>query len=76
MQQMQISFAPLINKMIIFTTSDASFHGHPDPLECPEEVTRKSIALYYYTVEQGVDQSAKETNFVLRPGEQVDVKLP
>ena len=35
--------------MVIFTTSNVSFHGHPDPLQTPEDVTRKSIALYYYT---------------------------
>jgi len=40
---------PLFNRMAIFTTTDFSFHGHPDPLKCPQGRSRKSLALYYYT---------------------------
>jgi Rps23 Pro-64 3,4-dihydroxylase Tpa1-like proline 4-hydroxylase len=41
---------PLFNRCVIFTTSATSFHGHPVPLACPSGVTRKSVALYYYTL--------------------------
>ncbi len=41
--------APLFNRLVIFTTTDSSFHGHPDPLVCPPDVVRRSLALYYYT---------------------------
>ena len=41
---------PHLNNICIFSTDDRSFHGHPDPLDCPENVTRNSIALYYYSV--------------------------
>lgn len=41
--------APEANTMVIFTTDDASWHGHPDPLQCPEDVHRDAIALYYYS---------------------------
>jgi hypothetical protein len=40
---------PEINTMVIFNTTDTSLHGHPRPLECPEERLRSSIALYYYS---------------------------
>ncbi len=40
---------PLYNTMAIFSTTDYSYHGHPDPLTCPEDRSRKSLALYYYT---------------------------
>ena len=40
---------PLFNRMAMFSTTSKSFHGHPDPLNCPENRSRKSIALYYYT---------------------------
>lgn len=43
------SIEPLMNRMVIFNVNDEAFHGHPDPLECPEGESRKSIALYYYT---------------------------
>jgi hypothetical protein len=35
--------------MAIFSTTDKSYHGHPDPLQCPEGMSRKSLALYYYS---------------------------
>jgi len=41
---------PRRNRCIIFEVGETYFHGHPDPLACPAEVTRKSIALYYYSV--------------------------
>ena len=41
--------SPSFNTVVIFNTNDYTYHGHPDPLLCPENVTRNSIALYYYT---------------------------
>jgi len=49
MTQCQKEILPLFNRLVIFSTTDISFHGHPEPLLCPEDRTRKSIALYYYT---------------------------
>lgn len=43
------TIAPVYNRCVIFNTDADSFHGHPDPLTCPEHIKRKSIALYYYT---------------------------
>lgn len=40
---------PVFNRCVIFSTSDFSYHGHPEPLTCPEGWSRKSLALYYYT---------------------------
>ena len=42
---------PTFNRAVIFDTSSRSFHGHPHPLDCPEGHSRKSLALYYYTVD-------------------------
>jgi len=44
--------APLLNRIVIFSTTDESYHGHPEALACPEGVTRNSIALYYYSKER------------------------
>lgn len=44
-----VSVVPLFNRCVIFNTSEWSYHGHPAPLACPPEITRRSIALYYYT---------------------------
>ena len=40
---------PGFNKMVIFSTNDFSNHGHPDPVTCPPDISRKSIALYYFS---------------------------
>lgn len=44
--------APLFNRTVIFNTSDISFHGHPEPMTCPPDRVRRSLALYYYTYER------------------------
>ena len=40
---------PTFNKMVIFSTNDFSNHGHPEPIKCPNDISRKSIALYYFS---------------------------
>ncbi|WP_444437319.1 2OG-Fe(II) oxygenase [Pseudomonas sp. A6] len=40
---------PILNRCVVFSTTDTSLHGHPRPLTCPEGVYRRSLALYYYT---------------------------
>ena len=41
--------SPNFNKLVIFSTNDFSNHGHPDPINCPDNFSRKSIALYYFS---------------------------
>jgi Rps23 Pro-64 3,4-dihydroxylase Tpa1-like proline 4-hydroxylase len=79
MTQMVSKVAPLFNRVVVFTTSEKSYHGHPDPLTCPREMTRKSLALYYYT-NGGVDVRPEQSSgrhstlFQARPGEQFQFK--
>lgn len=40
---------PRFNTMAMFTTTDFSYHGLPNPLTCPPDRSRKSLALYYYS---------------------------
>ena len=35
------------NRMVLFDTSPGSWHGFPDPIRCPEGVSRRSLAYYY-----------------------------
>jgi len=42
-------FAPTYNRCVIFETNEISFHGHPKPLQTPPNVSRKSLATYYFT---------------------------
>jgi len=58
---------PVFNRCVIFNTDADSYHGHPEPMTCPEGVFRRSIALYYYTVEANPFRRA--THYQARPGE-------
>lgn len=60
--------APLLGRAVIFNTSLDSFHGQPDPVMCPEDRSRKSIATYYYTAFDNLMGVPKRTtNFRPRP---------
>jgi hypothetical protein len=56
---------PKGNRMLVFTTSNISYHGHPDGLTCPEDVARRSIALYYFTEEE--ETVRRSTYYRARP---------
>lgn len=64
--------APLFNRLVIFATTDFTYHGHPDELSCPEGVFRKSIALYYYSNGRPAEEQSEShlTQYRARPGEQ------
>ena len=64
------SVAPLLGRAVVFNTSLDSFHGHPDPLTCPPERDRRSIATYYYTAlnDGQTAMPIRTTTFQTRPG--------
>lgn len=68
MEKSMVRILPLYNRMAIFSTTSHSYHGHPDPLLCPENRTRKSIALYYYTNGRPLEEAtaSHSTIFKLR----------
>uniref|UniRef100_A0A7S4J6X4 Prolyl 4-hydroxylase alpha subunit Fe(2+) 2OG dioxygenase domain-containing protein n=1 Tax=Prymnesium polylepis TaxID=72548 RepID=A0A7S4J6X4_9EUKA len=40
---------PDFGRFVAFSTTDFSYHGHPQPMQIPETRMRRSIAMYYYT---------------------------
>jgi Rps23 Pro-64 3,4-dihydroxylase Tpa1-like proline 4-hydroxylase len=64
------SVAPLLNRCVLFETSEISFHG-VQPLRCPSDRARQSFAAYYYTQQPpaGWDGKAHSTVFRARPDE-------
>lgn len=54
MSECRETISPVMNRCVIFNTDGSSFHGHPDPLQCPPEVKRRSLALYYYTASRAI----------------------
>ncbi|NES83473.1 MAG: 2OG-Fe(II) oxygenase, partial [Moorea sp. SIO2B7] len=69
---------PIFNRCVIFSTTDFSYHGHPDPLTCPEGQTRKSLALYYYSNGRPAEElsGSHSTLFQARPEEDLTEKKP
>ena len=70
MTRCETSIAPVFGRAVIFDTDLDSYHGHPDPLACPPDRSRRSIATYYYTAFAGSEGAvrSKTTGFRRRPG--------
>jgi hypothetical protein len=62
-------YPSLFNHAVIFNTDDRSLHGFPDPLVCPENISRNSLALYYYTVEDKPKLVIRATDYHARPSD-------
>ncbi|NNL87562.1 MAG: 2OG-Fe(II) oxygenase [Marinicaulis sp.] len=68
MSERVVSAVPVANRCAMFTTNATSMHGNPNRVAHPDGVTRKSIALYYYTATWREDKAARTTQFRRRPG--------
>jgi hypothetical protein len=67
MSQCSFRVVPLFNRCVIFSTSSTSFHGNPEPVNHPDGVSRRSIALYYYTATWDKSRREHSTEFKVRP---------
>lgn len=78
MTQCEKKILPIFNRCVIFSTTDFSYHGHPEPLTCPEGQTRKSLALYYYSNGRPAEEvsGTHTTVFKARPGDELQVENP
>ncbi len=71
---------PDFNTLAMFSTTDFSYHGLPDPITCPPDRSRKSLALYYYSngrpdSELSERGAAINTKFVDRKGNTSENKM-
>jgi hypothetical protein len=66
-KQCEERIAPIGNRVVIFNTDADAFHGHPEPLRCPDGMSRQSLALYYFTLEE--DPLVRSTEYRSRPGD-------
>lgn len=62
------SIVPAFNRCVIFNTTSTSNHGNPNPVAHPRGISRKSIALYYYTATWSPEKRSHSTNFRARRG--------
>jgi Rps23 Pro-64 3,4-dihydroxylase Tpa1-like proline 4-hydroxylase len=67
MKACEVKVLPVFNRCVVFNTDADSYHGHPEPMTCPEGQFRRSIALYYYSIEDKPFRRA--TYYQARPGE-------
>ena len=70
------SIAPVYNRCVIFNTDADSFHGHPDPLLTPDNITRRSLALYYYTASKFIyeDTVSHDAIYKARPNDDAETR--
>lgn len=70
MKTRQHKVLPVLGRAVVFNTSLDSYHGQPDPVACPSDRSRRSIATYYYTAhEKGIASLPQRTTaFQQRPG--------
>ena len=66
------AFTPVLNRCVIFETSDRSYHG-VERVQCPKDRARQSFAGYYYTSDPpaGWDGKRHSTVFKPRPDERI-----
>lgn len=74
MKTCQKKILPIFNRIVVFNTTDFTYHGHPDAVTCPPNRSRKSVALYYYSNGRPKEELRpshwnQSTLFKERPGE-------
>lgn len=71
----QKKVAPLLNRVVVFGTTDYTYHGHPDPLTCPPHMTRKSLALYYFSNGRPSEEVSGEHSTLFRARREREFEL-
>lgn len=61
MTRCEAKVSPIFNRVMIFSTTDFTYHGHLHPLQCPEGMTRKSLALYIISLKAGPRTKSAES---------------
>ncbi len=79
MKNCEKKILPIFNRLVIFSTTDYSYHGNPEKVNIEENNSRKSLALYYYSNGRPTSErklGLHSTIFRKRPGtEDVDGNL-
>jgi hypothetical protein len=77
MKEKRRDIQPVFNRCVVFNTDATSYHGHPDPLQTPENVARRSMALYYYTASKEIYDELPSTStfYQARPSDDRRTRL-
>jgi len=60
------------NRMVVFATSPGSWHGYADPIDCPESISRKSLATYYVSAPTEAARERFRANYAPAPNQEKD----
>jgi hypothetical protein len=60
-----VSVLPMFNRALVFSTSEQSNHGQPQPNACPPGAVRKVLNLYYYTTHRDDEDAEAAPHFTL-----------
>jgi len=66
---------PKPNSAVLFKTSDISIHGLPDSIQCPENVGRKTFAIYFVSEPRECVVVRKKAEFFPKPEQVVSPYL-
>jgi hypothetical protein len=66
------SIAPLFNRLVLFTCNDYSWHGNPEPADCPKDSRRIFVTLSYLSENEEDKNKRKKAFFVSRPSDPKD----
>jgi hypothetical protein len=61
------AFDPVFNRCVVFSTTSNSYHGNPNTVQHPQNKSRFSMALYYYTATWDATRRHHDTHFRTRP---------
>lgn len=69
MRKAATAVLPVMARAVVFSTTLQSFHGQPEPVTCPPDRSRRSIATYYYTAFPQAEKPVptRTTTFQTRP---------
>jgi Rps23 Pro-64 3,4-dihydroxylase Tpa1-like proline 4-hydroxylase len=74
MTRCEAKVLPVFNRVMVFGTTDFTYHGHPDPLQCPDCMTRKSLALYYFSNGRPAEEVTGEHSTIFLPRDEKDLR--
>ena len=58
--RLEKSIECVYNRAVLFDTTQNSWHGLPNPLTCPNDKYRKSLAMYYLTdIDNGIEDRSR-----------------
>jgi hypothetical protein len=66
---------PTFNRAVLFQTNDISWHGIPHPIRCPDGVGRKSLAIYYVSPPESIQNIRLKAQFRNLPSMPYDARL-